>query len=346
MAQFFFGGYSIAITLVAIMVSVAGIIFGIGYSMDDRRLKELGRAELYQAIINGVIVGSLLLAFGTNGIVPSLMNSSVSNLSYSACPPFMQSNKAICFANDYLVGAYPVTISGKEYPSISEISVGLLLPLATLYTLLSVISSIKLNLDVAVIGFSGALSPLLSQMRYVMEAITFAIIGVFVQDILLKFIAATAVPVLLPLGILLRTFYFTRRLGGTIIAIAIGLFAVFPLTYLLDANLVTTYASYTTPASVDSITAAANGSSASIIGSPSLTGNAIGQGVIGQLTGALSSLIQSVEGLIQSLLLTVAMLVVEVFFLPVFSIILTTVSVRELARILGSEVSFARFDVF
>ena len=72
MAQFFFGGYSIAITLVAIMVSVAGIIFGIGYSMDDRRLKELGRAELYQAIINGVIVGSLLLAFGTNGIVPSL----------------------------------------------------------------------------------------------------------------------------------------------------------------------------------------------------------------------------------------------------------------------------------
>ena len=52
------------------------------------------------------------------------------------------------------------------------------------------------------------------------------------------------------------------------------------------------------------------------------------------------------NGFIQSIVDYLALLIVEVVFLPLLSIILTIISARELARIMGSEISFGRFDVF
>ncbi|MFA6035865.1 MAG: hypothetical protein WC759_02810 [Candidatus Micrarchaeia archaeon] len=53
------------------------------------------------------------------------------------------------------------------------------------------------------------------------------------QEKFLTILQTGLVPLLLIGGVLLRSIFFTRRVGGLMIAIAIGLFTVFPLVYLL-----------------------------------------------------------------------------------------------------------------
>ena len=64
-------GFSVAVYVIGIMLSIAGISLGIGYAANKRSLKEFGKEEIYQSVINGVLVGSMLILFSQNGIVNS-----------------------------------------------------------------------------------------------------------------------------------------------------------------------------------------------------------------------------------------------------------------------------------
>ena len=343
------GIYGISVTLIAIMLSVAGMVLGIGYAIDDRRLKEFGRSEIYQSLINGVIVGTLIVAFSTGGFFTILINSITGSASVSAsCDQAMSGNYAICFAYNYLVGLQPVTINNVAYPTLIDTSMSLLAPVSVLYAGLSLLGSIKLTIGVISIGFASMLNPLLTALDYVIEALTAAVVSIEVQGILLNFIAIVAIPVLLPIGIVLRTVYFTRRLGGAIMAIAIGLFAVFPLTYVMNAVLSSTYLSSLSSGSVSNFilseTAANNNIVNGALGVSSNTKNAAG--IVAGFTSSINSLVQGFDGFINQLLGFVALIIIDTFFLPVFSLILTMISIRELARILGSEISFGRLYNF
>ncbi|VVB66385.1 Uncharacterised protein [Candidatus Gugararchaeum adminiculabundum] len=57
------------------------------------------------------------------------------------------------------------------------------------------------------------------------------------EKLFLKIFEYNAFRFLLPLGILMRAFSITRKLGSTIIAIAIGMYIVFPLTVVLAGNI-------------------------------------------------------------------------------------------------------------
>jgi len=194
------------------------------------------------------------------------------------------------------------------------------------------------------------LTPVLTQLNHMIEAIALAVIGIEAQDILLKFISITAVPVLLPVGIVLRTLYIMRRLGGAIMAIAIGLFCVFPLTYLLNVGLASDYLSTTSNYTASSISASLMKVSDGISGSiPALTGSensTSSRSILDSMTSTISGLVGGVQALFTELANFVAFLMVEIFFLPVFSLVLTAISIREFARILGSEVSFGKLFIF
>ena len=57
---------------------------------------------------------------------------------------------------------------------------------------------------------------------------------VSIMDSMLNFIQTTAFTIFFPLGIVLRAFPITRKLGSTIIAVAIAFFFAFPLTILFN----------------------------------------------------------------------------------------------------------------
>ncbi|MFA5412818.1 MAG: hypothetical protein WC350_05740 [Candidatus Micrarchaeia archaeon] len=54
---------------------------------------------------------------------------------------------------------------------------------------------------------------------------------------MLEFVAATALPIFLPVGILLRAFPPTRGSGAYVLAFVMGFYFVFPLAYLMVVNL-------------------------------------------------------------------------------------------------------------
>jgi hypothetical protein len=63
--------------------------------------------------------------------------------------------------------------------------------------------------------------------------------SIFAQLWLLRFIQTTLFPSLLALGIILRTFFFTRKVGGLLIAIALSLYTVYPLMYVMLGSYMT-----------------------------------------------------------------------------------------------------------
>ena len=341
-------GYSIAASVIAIMIAIGGMILGVGYAMDDKKLKNFGRDELFQSLINGVILGSLFVFLSPGGLGVAVINGAVQSSGGGAtCSSFMQFNYAICFADNYLVGLNPVKIENRSYPSLLDSSLALLVPISTSYALLGVISATNIDLGIASFSFSSILAPVLSEEEFLLKALTFAVVGLYTQAALLEVVAVIAVPLVLPMGIILRTFYFTRKLGGMLIAVAIGLYAVFPLTYLFDAQVTATYSTSLNSQSFSSFTLSSQNLQNEIlsVGGSAVSSNSIsniGSSIISGVTGLVNSFTSMVRELVSAL----SMLIVEVFFFPLFSLVLTIVSIREMATILGSEVSFGKFDIF
>ncbi len=343
------GIYSISVTLIAIMLSIAGIALGMGYAIDDRKLREFGKSEIYQAVINGVIVSTLIIAFSSGGIFTLLINNITSGASVSAtCEQWMSGNYAICFAYNYLVGLNPISINNAQYPTLIDTSLSLLAPVSVLYSGLSLLSSIKLDSGIISMGFSSMLNPVLTALDYVIEILTAAIISIEVQGILLKFIAIVAIPILLPIGMVLRTIYITRGLGGAIMAISIGLFTVLPLTYVLNAELTSTYLSSLNSSGVNSFVLSETSANNNIINNVVQIGRTSENvtGITSTFESAINVLVSGFDNFIKELTDIVALIVIDTFFLPVFSIILTVISIRELARVLGSEITFGKLYIF
>ncbi len=339
--------YSVAVSIIAIMIGVGGIIYGVGYAMDNRRLKDFGLGELQQSLVNGVIVGALVAVFAPSGFMTGIINGMVGgSVSGLSCGPFTSSNMAICFANDYLAGTTPVMINGVMYMSLLGDTLKMLVPLSLAYVGMGIVSSLSFSIGVISVSLSAAFHPLLTQLSYIIEALTFAMIGIYAQSMLLKVIAVVAMPLMLPVGIVLRTFYFTRRLGGAVMAIAIGLFVVFPLTYLFDAQIASSFTTAITGIAALSILNSTTSLSGGIIGSAPASSNSTDTGLLSSLVSQGGAAVKELQVQVQKLIEGLALLVVEVFFMPVLSIALTIISMRELARVLGSEVSFGKFDIF
>ncbi len=351
-----FAGYDIGIAIIGIMIAVAGILLGLGFAIDDKKMKEFGRAELYQALINSAIIGALFLSFSQYGIFTSIINGVTGGVSLQNCGADLGYNEAICFAYNYLIGSALISVNGHLYPSLITSTVTLLAPTTLLYIAIGTISTINIDVIIISVGLAG-LKVFLGPLHGLVDFLALNIFLIAAQAALLKFIALTAIPVILPVGLILRTFYFTRKLGGAIIAFAIGFFAVFPMTYVLDAQLMDSYASgssgqafSTAISAIDNATSSADSISGSAFDTSkdlfSVSFNSITSNPFSDMINLASNFSTIFSALISYIEDAITFLIIQVFILPTFSLVLTAISIRELAKILGSEISFGRFDIF
>ncbi|MCX6778240.1 MAG: hypothetical protein NT157_05150 [Candidatus Micrarchaeota archaeon] len=81
--------------------------------------------------------------------------------------------------------------------------------------------------------FAG-LSPLMNVINLLMMAILVSLLVTLAQLSVLKFIYAGAINLLLPVGVICRSFPFTREFGGAMMAIALSLFVLYPAMLVLD----------------------------------------------------------------------------------------------------------------
>lgn len=308
-------GFEIAILLISIMLLLGGIILGIGTAIDDVRIKAFGKEEIVQTMVNGVLVGSLLLLFVPHGIVMTIVNSAV-NSSGLYCPIANTSNQAICLAEAYLVGTVPFQYNGALHLSILSQATN------------SIPALLGISLTVGSIPLlSNGAQPLLEEIDELVKAFSAVAVGALVQGAVLEIISASAVTLLLPIGLILRTFYPTRKLGGFFIALTLGLYLVLPLSYVLGLDILSTQASFA-PVS--------NSTLLGTIGSVTNSTNSTGIGV------KLGSLWSS---FIDPMLDSISSAIVYTFILPAFGLVLTGISVKEFAQVLGSDINFGKFKL-
>ncbi|MFA6214128.1 MAG: hypothetical protein WC717_02515 [Candidatus Micrarchaeia archaeon] len=67
------------------------------------------------------------------------------------------------------------------------------------------------------------------------------------QQIFLDFMWYPIFPVLISMGLVLRIFYFTRKLGGMLIALSLALYVVFPMFYVLSNAMLWGFMSHSQP---------------------------------------------------------------------------------------------------
>ncbi len=323
-------GFEVAVLLVGIMIAIGGILLGMGYALNDRKLRDMGRGELMQSLINGALVGGFILLFANGGIVGAFVNSVVlTNGTSMKCSEFMAGNTAICFAYNYLVGQGQYEYLGAEHSSVLGSVTTTVTGLVALYAVLG--------------AFRTFLSPLLSQIQSTVQVLGAAAVSVTVQASVLVVIAAGALTLLLPFGLILRTFYPVRKLGGFLIALTISLYLVMPLSYVLNATLLSYYASTETINSSTQFVFNINNVEGSL---PAYTNTSSGSNsIVAALTGIGSALSSELSGLVTYLFNTVSYFILATFILPAFSLALTSISVRELAAALGSDTFLGRMSL-
>ncbi len=81
------------------------------------------------------------------------------------------------------------------------------------------------------VSAANALTPITGMLYLVAHNTAFLLLANYLQRHLLIFIFQTMFTLFLPIGIILRTLPVTRGLGGFMIALAIGLYIVYPISY-------------------------------------------------------------------------------------------------------------------
>jgi len=228
------------VALVAVLLSftVASLLYGFGFILNNERLRNYGMAEFLES------VASLLMVIFFLTLLNILISTFFPVVAEGATPEQKQIVKIGPFAYLDAKLALVQQISNKTFTQI----VNLLYPLYLL-------SSIKIEPLVTqqnVIGgfwgkvqtFMPGFSTIANWMQFILnifiaplaefaEFIFSGLKALSFQRALLKFFEESALTVFLPLGVVLRIFPPTRGAGGMLIAIAFSFFFIFPFIYFV-----------------------------------------------------------------------------------------------------------------
>jgi hypothetical protein len=362
-------GDAFLVTIYAIisMFVLVGIAHLFSRILRNQKLGDWAKDEFVQAVISAAIVGSLYILMAPqsgviiqafDSLIPSgtqipVWNSIVvSSIGQGALPVLGggagivyedvnssddacgdMANTPLCYAYDYLA-------------LLQESITGLSMDMLAFTSMVGILASLSVNLIVVDIAPLSGLTSVVTICNSVMQSMIFLGVVAGVEMALLVFIGATALNVFLPIGVVLRCFFATRRIGGLLMAVAIGLYIVFPLTIALnaiamnsgqDAQLSQDSSNFLALESeVDNISPF---SSSNLSSYDQLTGFATtadaGLGPV--LAGVRSVPVLSTDVL--------SSMVVQLVFLPVLSVMITALAIKELAGLFGSEINLSRFEV-
>ncbi|GEM_PF-2024309 len=198
----------IALAAVTLSMLLVGAAYAVGAIFNSERLRGWAKTEFLQVIASGIIVASLLVF--ASGM--ETMSQTIAGQDH------------ITYAQNYLND-----LNGK----LEVLYIGAVAFNAVLETLA------KLRLDISIIVAGASAYPFAGfeavahNIEMAMTVIFVSIISNAVQANLLTFIQSTMMFYFLPAGIILRSFNPTRSIGAFLMALAIGLYFVFPLTYVL-----------------------------------------------------------------------------------------------------------------
>ncbi|NYZ60305.1 hypothetical protein H0O01_01250 [Candidatus Micrarchaeota archaeon] len=300
---------ALAGTVVSFSIILSGILIGLGKTLNSKRLEHFGTEELIQSVINAALVGAYtaILAAATE-ISKSIVTGSV------------------CNTGDAIENLQCI------YSNLSVDIFALLTKVISLNQIVSYYQTLTLEFATFSIqpmsGLSSITSILTGQILTLQALLTFAQL----QVQLLGFFAPQLLTFFLPVGLIFRSFFSTRKLGGFLIAISIGAYLFYPAFILI----------FPVPVLNDTVTNLTNLTNKSLYTTMPILDMNDNYAIAGKLdnmtagdfTGDLTLATQQISKSISALSMFV-------LIAPLFSLIITIIFIKEVTDIFGGEFFFA-----
>ena len=233
--------FIIAMTAALISFLGAGLVFVIGKSFGIEQVKRAGNAELWQAIASMILIAML---FGAQAFEYTLVEQleTMSGVAGAAIvkPELFQGGQATAS-----IKVNPFEVS---YAFLRKVSDCLATQAATINQAanpLEFIVNMRLGLVIKIPYIAPTGTPFepfqfipsnirkVARYEYDADEIVWLSIFTYLQIAFLKFIETSMFTLFLPIGVILRAFPPTRGAGAVMMALAIGFYMVYPLTYAL-----------------------------------------------------------------------------------------------------------------
>ena len=211
------GSFDTAILAATISILLGGILFGVGLGFGLRRMRLFGAEEIGQGIISAAMAGAIfsfaVLADATvASIVPQGSVPSCNGISEPTGSPFAY------YACNLQALSDSLRILGSSLYRSADIA--------------GFASSLSVNAGVISAQPFFALQSASKQLSdAAAQADSLSALS-FLELSLAGVIRSSALQVFLPAGLLLRTFFATRRLGSAAMALAVSAYLIFPLLFL------------------------------------------------------------------------------------------------------------------
>ncbi|MBI5224178.1 hypothetical protein HY990_07200 [Candidatus Micrarchaeota archaeon] len=207
-----FAGMTIAITVVTASIILAGILIGLGRSFGYKKIELFGIEELAQSVINAAIIGAF-------AALVAMISGLGSTITINACSTGSLLSQLSC--------------------SLSSASLGIGTFSSSLFQMLLTLGyyqDLILNFSAFSIAPFGNLDSISHILRSQMDMSNFISLLFAINVAISDFISNNALSLLFPSGLILRTFFASRRLGGMLIAIAVGAVLFYPTFILIFPN--------------------------------------------------------------------------------------------------------------
>jgi len=209
---------------VAIVCAIIALAAMIGKAFNLPEVKAFANNELKQAIISAILIVSLvaLVAFFNEIAVDAVAGADLPVPCNSNEPCYITAAKYYLKTLFDTGSGYAENNLEESIKRMKRASYGYNLNFNKIYLLFAGMS-IRFNAGDSIMGERhGAM---FSQVSKILASI-------YAQKYFIDVITFGIAPLFILLGIVLRTFFFTRKLGGLLLAIAISLFIIYPLTYV------------------------------------------------------------------------------------------------------------------
>lgn len=196
----------IPMLVVTISIILAGILIGVGRAFGSKKIEGFGKEELVQAAINAAIFGAVALIVLTTTEISKGIRETQCKIGATMI------DELACIAEKQIMpGVFALF---QETIKVLDI-LGYYQTLSLNFGTFSIQPLVNIE----------SISNILSFQVYLMQL---ALILLNLNLIILNFIAQNALEMIFVVGLLLRMFFATRRVGGFLIALALGLYLFYP----------------------------------------------------------------------------------------------------------------------
>jgi hypothetical protein len=199
----------VAVAIVSASIILSGILIGLGRAFSIKRVESFGVEELVQSIINAALIGAFASIIA---LVGSLANLDSEGICSNSPDILIKAKCNFEELNMHIWKFQTQTIHSLNtigYYKNLELNFGLFStkPFESIEPIFRILSDQITTLNLLLTINMGLIS-------------------------FMEFMSKNALTLILPLGLLLRSFFLTRKIGGILIGIAIGTVLVFP-TFVL-----------------------------------------------------------------------------------------------------------------